>query len=328
VNKKVRTLLLVLVLLLVAIFLAGCNVPQGEIDLNAPQDFWQAVIVFPMVRALMFLHQVIAGAGIPYSYGWAIIGFTIFIKLLTLPLTWKQLQSAKAQQVLQPKIRELQEKYGKDRQKLAEEQQKLFKEAGVNPLGGCLPLLIQMPILIGLYQALYVLASPGLGELKGAGFYWIKDLSFPDLTTGLSWITTSFNARDWGTLIAYLILPVLMIVTQLALQKMSQPVQSAPKDKQDDQTRLMGQMMMFMPLMFGYITLTVPSGLTLYWTASNILSIVPQYFITGWGSLADWIPALKPKGTTLVGVPEAPPPTTAAAPPTAPARPKRRRRRK
>jgi YidC/Oxa1 family membrane protein insertase len=83
-----------------------------------------------------------------------------------------------------------------------------------------------------------------------------------------------------------------------------------------------------MPLMFGYITLTVPSGLTLYWTASNILSIVPQYFITGWGSLADWIPALKPKGTTLVGVPEAPPPTTAAAPPTAPARPKRRRRRK
>jgi len=96
VNKKVRTLLLVLVLLLVAIFLAGCSVPQGEIDLNAPQDFWQAVIVFPMVRALMFLHQVIAGAGIPYSYGWAIIGFTIFIKLLTLPLTWKQLQSAKA----------------------------------------------------------------------------------------------------------------------------------------------------------------------------------------------------------------------------------------
>jgi YidC/Oxa1 family membrane protein insertase len=296
VNRRVRNLLLVSALLLTALLLSGCAVPQGPIDMNAPPGWWEAVVVYPLAKALIFLNQFFVSLGMTSSWGWAIIAFTLIIKIVTLPLTLKQLQSTKATQQLQPKLRELQEKYGKDRQKLAEEQMKLYKEAGVNPVGGCLPLLIQLPVLWGLYQALYVLANPSVGELLGAGFYWISDLAFPDLTTGMSWITASFNEGDWGKLISYASLPILMILSQLVLQKMSTPAKDpSGKSSQDPQTQMMSSMMMFMPIMFGYITLGLPSGLTLYWTVSNILSVVQQYFTTGWGALVDWIPALKPK---------------------------------
>jgi YidC/Oxa1 family membrane protein insertase len=322
VKKGLRTFLLIAVLALVAFSLSGCGVPQGDIDFSNPPGFWEAAIVYPLAKALMFLNSVIGGIGIPFSYGWAIIVFTIIVKLVTLPLTLKQLRSTKATQELQPKLQELQKKYAGDRQKLSEEQMKMYKEAGVNPLGGCLPLLIQMPILFGLYQSLYVLANPSVGELQGSRFFWIPDLSFPDLTTGMNWIGSTYSSGQWGTLVAYFSLPILMIASQIVLQKMSTPV--ASKGGQDDQQRMMGNMMMFMPIMFGYITLGLPSGLTLYWTVSNILSIIQQYFITGWGSLVNWIPALKPKSTAVVME------TVEATPEPAGAldKPKRRRRRK
>ncbi len=196
-------------------------------------------------------------------------------------------------QELQPRMKELQEKYGKDRQKLSEEQMKLYKEMGVNPMGGCLPLLIQMPILFGLYQALYAVASTDLVTPAQRVFFWIPDLFFPTVAVGTNWLGEAFQTQDWGMLFAYMSLPIIMLLTQLLVQKMAQ----APKSKggQDTQTQMMNQMMFFMPIMFGYITLGLPSGLTLYWTVSNILSVVQQYFTTGWGALVDWIPALKPK---------------------------------
>jgi len=333
VNKKLRTLLLVAVLLLVALSLSGCGIPQGEIDLNAPPGWWEALIVYPLAKLLMFLNRAISGVGIPYSYGWAIIVLTIALKIVTLPLTLKQLQSTKAQQALQPKLKELQDKYGKDKQKLSEEQMKLYKEAGFNPLGGCLPLLIQLPVLWGLYQSLYVLANPSVGELQGAGFFWIPDLSYPSLEVGTKWISESFQTQNWGKLFAYFSLPLIMIISQLVLQKMTQPPKGPKGPKGtggDNQQQMMGQMMMFMPIMFGYITLGLPSGLTLYWSVSNLLSVVQQYFVTGWGGLTDWLPMLKPRTVELVGVPEAPPSTTTpkTITPTTPAKSTRRRRRK
>lgn len=305
-SKRLRTVLLVLVLLIVALTLSGCGVPQGQLDLNKPEGAWQTIVVFPLAHALIFLHDAIDSVSIPYSWGWAIIVFTIIIKVITLPLTLKQLQSTKATQELQPKLAELQQKYGKDRQKLAEEQMKLYQEAGVNPMGGCLPLLIQMPILFGLYQALYVLANPSVGKLQGAPFFWIPDLAIPSLTDikfhdidfrGTNWIGGTVAAHQWGLLIAYFSLPIIMTVTQFVLQKMTQPTGSkgANKSGQQDQTQMMGQMMMIMPLFFGYITLGLPSGLSLYWAVSNILSLIQQYFVTGWGGLEDWIAVFRPK---------------------------------
>jgi YidC/Oxa1 family membrane protein insertase len=289
-NKKQRTWILVAVLLLAAVVLAGCGNPSG-ISMENPNGLWQQVVVY-LAKLLMTLNNFLAGLGIRYSWGWAIIVFTIIVKIVTLPLTLKQLQSTKAQQQLQPKMREIQEKYGKDRSKLAEEQMKLYKEYGVNPMGGCLPLLIQLPILWALYQSLYVLANPNLeGGLQGARWFWIPNLAFPSLEVGTKWIGEAFQAQDWAMLFAYFSLPVLMLVTQLLVQKMAQPAKSSGQT-QDPQARMMNQMMFFMPIMFAWITLGLPSGLTLYWTVSNILALVQQYFVTGWGALADWFPFL------------------------------------
>lgn len=323
-NKKLRTLLLVAVLGVALLLLSGCSIPQGDIDFANPPGWWEGIVVYPLAKILIALNDFIVKLGIPYSWGWAIILFTIAIKIVTLPLTLKQLQSSKAQQEIQPKLRELQEKYGKDRQKLSEEQMKLYKEAGINPLGGCLPLLVQLPVLWGLYQALYVLANPSVGKLTGARFFWLPDLSYPSLEVGTKWITASFDAQDWGKLAAYFSLPIFMLLTQVLLQKMTMP-RKDPKGKgQDPQTAMMGQMMMFMPIMFAYITLGLPSGLTLYWSVSNLLSMVQQYFITGWGGLGDWFaflskPALAPVGVT----PSVPAPTPEPEKPI-----KRRRRRR
>jgi len=281
---------LVSVLLVVAVGLSGCVAPTGTVNLDAPSGWWEAIFVFPIAKALIWLSAQIAGLGLPHGLGWAIILITLLIKVVTLPLTRKQLESQKAMQDLQPRMKEIQDKYGKDRQKLSEEQMKLYKEAGVNPLGGCLPLLIQLPVLWALYQALYAVAGADLVPEVQRIFLWIPDLFYPTLTVGTSWLGESFTAQNWGKLFAYASLPIIMLVTQLALQKMSQ----APKSKngqpgQDPQTQMMGQMMFFMPIMFGYITLGLPAGLTLYWTVSNILSMVQQYFVAGWGGLIDWV---------------------------------------
>lgn len=300
-NRKSRNLLLIAVLVVALLTLTGCINFKQAVDFENPPGLWESVVVYPLAKLLIALNKAIAGLGVSYSYGWAIIVFTIAIKIVTLPLTLKQLRSTKAQQELQPKLRELQEKYGKDRQKLSEEQMKLYKESGINPMGGCLPLLVQMPVLFGLYQALYVLANPSVNELVGARFFWVPDLSFPSLTVGTSWISASFEASDWGKLAAYFSLPIFMLISQLLLQKMAQPsAANAKSGKQDSQTRMMTQMMLFMPLMFAWITLGLPSGLTLYWSVSNVLSVIQQYFITGWGGLADWLKFLQPSPTTAL----------------------------
>lgn len=311
-NKRVRTLLLVSVLLVVTLLLSGCGVPPGSVNLDAPPGWWEAIFVYPIAKALVFVSNILAGGGLPFSLGWAIILITLLIKVVTLPLTHKQLQSQKSMQELQPKLRELQDKYGKDRQKLSEEQMKLYKEAGVNPMGGCLPLLVQMPILWALYQALYAVAGTDLVPLSQRVFFWIPDLFYPTSTVGTSWLGESFTGQDWGKLFAYVSLPVIMLVTQLLLQKMTQAPKGAKGGGQDSQAQMMGQMMFFMPIMFGYITLGLPSGLTLYWTISNILSVVQQYFVAGWGGLADWIKVLNTARQTMqpssVATPVLPPP--------------------
>jgi YidC/Oxa1 family membrane protein insertase len=220
-----------------------------------------------LVEALKLLSDSIGSLGVPYAFGFAIILFTVVVKLLTFPLNWQQIRSSTKMQNLQPKLEALQKRYSKNKEKLAQEQMKLYQEAGINPLGGCLPMLIQFPIWIGLYQALYRLASQ---ELLGA-FLWIGDLAFPSQGQGLSWVVNPPAGMSWLAVAGYLVLPILTVATQIIVQRMTTTPSSDP------QQSAMNQMMMLMPLMFGFFALQVPAGLALYWVTSNLLQLGQQY---------------------------------------------------
>lgn len=236
-------------------------------------DLWGGFVQL-IADALTLNNNFIRDLGVPYSFGFAIILFTMIIKVLTLPLTFKQLQASRRMQVLQPQIQALQKKYKDDREKLSRAQMDLYKEAGVNPLGGCLPTLVQMPVWFALYQALFNLASSGnLNE----GFFWIPSLAEPH---DMGWIWPLPQTTEaWLYAAGLLVLPILTVVTQMIVQKMMTPMSGG-----DPQQAMMGQMMMFMPIMFGFFALQVPQGLVLYWVTSNVFTMVQQYFINQQGS--------------------------------------------
>lgn len=222
-----------------------------------------------LVDALTFLE------GFVGSYGLAIILFTLFVRLITLPLTLKQIRSSKAMQELQPKIKELQQKYEDDREKQSQEMMKLYREAGVNPAMGCLPLIIQMPIWFALYRALFQMADNGILR---EGWLFLPSLAEP---RGIDWLT---NSANWGPeTISYLILPILTVLTQVVVQRMLSPTMggSAGGDDDNPMAGAMQQMTTIMPLMFGFFALQVPSGLALYWVTSNIFQLIQQLFLYG-----------------------------------------------
>jgi YidC/Oxa1 family membrane protein insertase len=272
--SKKRALSLLIVLAIVALALSGC-MPVADEEGNLTAPAWIAWLSTPLALIIDLVYEkILTPIGLA-SYGLAIILVTILIRVLLYPLTKKQMQSMKKMQSVQPKMKELQEKYGKDRNKLAEKQMELYKQEGVNPAGGCLPLLIQMPILFAFYYALLT-----LGDKLDQPFLWIPSLAFPTYFGGMSWLTPLtpqhlLSPEVWP----YLILPVIYIVSQVFMQRMSQ---AANPSQLPGSTNTV---MMLMPLMFGYITLIVPSGLTLYWVTSNILQIIQQGLTTGWTGL-------------------------------------------
>ena len=178
------------------------------------------------------------------SYGLAIILLTIIVKVLLYPLTVKQLKSMKAMQEIQPELQKLQAKHKNNPQMLQMKMMELYKERGVNPMAGCLPLLIQMPILMGMYYALYNFDYGGAAP----SFLWLPSLSETD---------------------PMYILPVLAAATTLIQQKMSTM-------QQTQQTKVL---MIVMPLFIGWLSLTFPSGLVLYWVTMNFVQIAQQWWI-------------------------------------------------
>lgn len=273
---KRKHILWLLMLGLLLVLLSGCGVNRNGVDVmaTAPEGLWQTIVVWPLAKALIYIDQFLVGANVPYHWGFAIIAFTLIVRIVMFPLTLTQIRGMQAQKELQPKLQELQKKYGKDREKLVAEQTRLYQEAGVNPLSGCLPLVLQMPVLFGLYAAL-VATGP---SLQNSSFFWIPDLSFPHYSQGMGWVTELFNAGEYGRLSGYLILPILLMASQFVMQKWMSPA-PAP-GSQDGQMKMMQQMSLMMTLMFGIFTIQVPAGLTLYWVTSNLLQMLQQWITT------------------------------------------------
>ncbi len=215
----------------------------------------------------------------------SIVVLTIIIRLVTWPLTAQQQRSAKQMQELQPKLKKLQEKYKNDREKLAQAQMELYREHGVNPFGGCLPLLIQFPILIGLYQTiLFALASTP---------FQLVDLSQRLLVPGLDglipinrfWFGMDLTLPPTANPQYALLLPLLVLVTSWLQSKLSLPTASNDDDGEPNQAQAMTRSMTtIMPLMFGFLSLSFSVGLSIYFIVSNLMTIF-QYGIVGKGRL-------------------------------------------
>jgi YidC/Oxa1 family membrane protein insertase len=208
--------------------------------LHLSVDFgWFAILAVPILRGLQYIHNYIP------NYGVAIILLTILIRLITFPLQYKSFKSMKKMQTIQPELQLLKEKYKDDSQKMQQETMALFKKAGANPLSGCLPLLLQMPFFFAIYRVLYSAV-----ELVGAPFFgWIHDLSVHD---------------------PFYVLPVLMAAAMFFQQKLTPQTTVDPTQQ---------KIMLFMPIIFGFIMKSLPAGLVLYIFVSTVVGILQQYLV-------------------------------------------------
>ena len=233
---------------------AFSNLPLGAIPI------WDQYVDF-MEWSLNSLANIFQNGGL------AIIAFTIIIKTILLPFTVKSIRSSKAMQELGPRIKEIQKKHGKDRQKVSQETFALYNQHGVNPMASCLPMLIQIPIFFGLYRSIDNLSKSDVGHWSD-GFLWLQSLD---------------DADPWK------LLPILAGLFQFIQSRMMRP---AGVKVTDPQQQLMNQMMNFMPLMVVIFGWTFASGPVLYWATQSIYSVVQQWFITGWGNMKEWFPWL------------------------------------
>ncbi len=240
--------------------------------MEAIGEFWDLIILSPMINVLIMLSDYLFS-----NFGLTIIVLTIVIRAAMYPLTQKQLRASKAIQSLQVQVAEIRKKYDKDKKKAAEEQMKLYRQSGMNPAGCVLPMLIQMPVWIALYQSIIrVLATAPEGFLSlSQHLYsaWPAVFSLVPLESKFLW-----GVLDLAT--PNMFMAILVGGTMWVQQKMTTPFTADPKQQAQSQ-----MMLWTMPLMFAFLTISFPSGLALYWVASNIISIVMQYFVTGWGGL-------------------------------------------
>ncbi len=240
---------------------------------------WDTLIVNPMINTLLLIYNFVA-----HDFGLAIIFFTILIRLVTHPLMVKQIKGAAAMQDFQnsDKWKAVQKKYKDDKEKLAQEQMALYKELGVNPFASCLPTIIQLPIIFGLYQAItraLAVTPLNLLDFSTRIYSWFNPADLIPLNSHFLWMNLSQPERLNIFGIAIPVLTILVVITTFLQQKLMMPATSSanPNDQSAQMTKMMN---IYMPLFMGYIALTLASGLALYFVISNLVGIA-QYAALG-----------------------------------------------
>ena len=239
----------------------------------AGQDPWDLLFIDPLINVLIIFDNIFFN-----QFGIAIVAFTVLMRIVTLPLTVKQFKSSLAMQSIQPKMQEVQKKY-KDPKRRQEETIKLYREAGVNPAGCLLPMLVQLPIWIALYRALIIMLG-GTPEsqvgLSGHLYPWDYVSTSVPLEQSFLWL-------DLGQSDSTFALPILVGITTYIQQKLTTSSATNVTAQQQQMTAMMTWMM---PMMFVWITLSVPSGLGVYWVISNLASLLVSIFV--YGRKFDW----------------------------------------
>jgi YidC/Oxa1 family membrane protein insertase len=259
---------------------------------------WNTIILYPMTNVLIWIYNFLF-----HNFGIAIILFTIVIRLITFPLTASQLKGQKKMQELNnsKKWQEIQKKYKDDKEKLAQEQMKVYKELGINPLASCLPLLIQFPIMIGLYQSISLAMAQApiqLLNLSRTLYSFIPAAVLIPVKSHFLWMNLGLPESQTplfpGLPFPLPIMTILVVLTTYLQSKLMTPTASGPSDQGAQMSRSMNLMM---PLMMGFITWSLASGLALYFIVSNLLGIA-QYAMMGnvnWSNLLPKRAAVKAK---------------------------------
>ena len=243
------------------------NVPRLEMAI----DFgWFFFITKPLLQVLIVIAEQLANIGIKANFGIAILVVTVILKIFFFPLANKSYKSMSKMKALQPKMTELREKYGDDKRKMQQELMGMYKREKVNPVSGCLPMVLQIPVFFALYKVLFTSI-----EMRQSPFYgWVHDLSERDPTNifqlfGLiPWDVPSFLAAG-TSFIALGLWPLFMGISMFLQQKLN----PAPADP------IQARMFMLMPIMFMFFLANFPVGLVIYWTWNNLLSVAQQYVI-------------------------------------------------
>lgn len=269
-------------------------------------EIFNTLLIYPIINLLVASYQLLSFLHIPYALGFAIILLTAIIRLVLYPLMATQLKAAKKMQDLQPHMTTLKEKHKGDTKKLQEAQMALYKEHGVNPAAGCLPILIQLPLLIALYNVLaHVVALPPQEALR----YINGIVYFDSLKLTHVWNTSFFGlplgkqpAELVSAMPLILLIPIITGVLQFVQSKMMMSVkplvpvlkkkgkeEKKPDAGSDFAQAFQTQSLYIFPVMLGYLAYTFPIGLSLYWNTFTLFGILQQYRISGLGGLEQWL---------------------------------------
>ncbi len=257
---------------------------------------WETIIVTPFTNALLMIYKLIGG-----NFGIAIILFTILIRVITHPLMASQIKGSTKMQEMQgsKEWQEIQKKYKDDKEKLASEQMKYYKEIGYNPLSSCLPSIIQIPLIFGLYQSIMRAMASSPEQLLTLtrtvySFFPVGDLL--PLNSKFLWMNLGQPERIYAFGIAIPFLAIVVAITTYIQSKVTMPATTNP----GDQGAMMGKMMtLYMPLLLGYFALTFASGLSVYFIAGNLIGIA-QYALLGKVNWSALIPGKKPASSLAV----------------------------
>ena len=266
-------------------------------------SLFNTILVWPIVNALIGIYKVLFFIHFPYALGFSIILLTIVIKLILYPLTTPQLKASKKMQEISPHLSKLKDKHKNDAKTLQAETMKLYKEFGVNPVAGCLPLIVQLPVIWGLYTVLDKIVRLGAKDVAGS---INKIVYFDFLKLSGSWdpnflgIPLGQNPAGLISKIGPLILivPLLTFLFQFIQSKMMIPQKkdkdknlragkAVEKKKDDFASAFQSQSLYIFPVMIGFFSYTFPIGLSLYWNTFTVFGIIQQYLISGWGGLKD-----------------------------------------
>jgi YidC/Oxa1 family membrane protein insertase len=248
---------------------------------------WDAFISI-MINILLYVYDILGN-----NFGLAIIVFTILVRLVTYPLNASQMKSTQAMQDMQKskEWQDIQKKYKDDKEKLAQEQMRLYKEMGVNPLGSCLPTLIQFPIIIALYQAIIRSLAVTPLELLNLSKHISNGANLIPLNSQFLWMDLSQPERIYLFGFGIPFLAIVVAITSYLQTKMMTPTTANPNDQSSQMTRAMG---LYMPLFMGWLAYSFSSGLAIYFVTSNLASII-QYGLMG---KLDWRNLLPKRGAS------------------------------